>query len=264
MKKQKSSLIFKLLLISFSLLLIYSVVNIIKWKIDSNKTNKQINKIVENTKILKSDEEAIIIDRKEEIPSNNPYWDYINLSLIDVDFKELKKTNPDVIAWIKVEGTKVNYPFVQTKNNHYYLNHSFDKTRNNAGWVFLDYKNKINELDGNTILYAHARKDDTMFGSLRNIFKSNWYKNTNNHLIKVSTEKENTLWQVFSVYKILNTDDYLKLNLNNNFLKLIKNRSDYKFDTDVNINDKIITLSTCYGNDSRVVMHAKLIKKEIK
>lgn len=262
----KKKIILNIIIGFFTILLLYSIVNIIKWKIDNDNTNKQMASIIKDTIIenSKGDKEEIIIKQKENIEKTNPYWDYLKVSLVDVDFSKLKTINQDVVGWINVVGTNINYPFVQTKNNHYYLNHSFDKTRNNAGWVFLDYKNKINELDGNTILYAHARKDNTMFGSLRNIFKSDWYKNTNNHLVKVSTEKENTLWQVFSVYKILNTDDYLKLNLNNNFLKLIKNRSDYKFDTEVNINDKIITLSTCYGNDSRVVLHAKLIKKEIK
>ena len=117
------------------------------------------------------------------------------------------------------------------------------------------------------ILYAHARKNTTMFGSLKNILKNNWYNDINNHVIKLSTEKENTLWQVFSIYKIPTTNDYIQTDFisdyeYNEFLQMIKNRSQFKFNTNLNANDRIITLSTCYTNDQKVVLHAKLIKRE--
>ena len=132
------------------------------------------------------------------------------MNLINVDFDELKKINSNTKGWIQVNGTNINYPFVQAKDNKYYLIHSFDKSYNNAGWVFLDYRNNINSLSKNTIIYAHGRLDTTMFGSLKNILKSGWLNNTNNYVVKLSTETENTLWQVFSVYNIPTTSDYIK------------------------------------------------------
>ena len=188
------------------------------------------------------------------------------MNLIDVDFKELKKKNKDTVGWIKVNGTNINYPFVQTKDNDYYLTRSFDKTYNDAGWVFLDYRNNIKELNKNTIIYAHSRRDRTMFGSLKNILSNGWLKNTDNYIIKLSTEYENTLWQVFSVYHIPTTNDYLRINFANDkeyleFLNKLKNRSLYNFNTSINEGDYIITLSTCYNKTDKVVLHAKLIKK---
>ncbi len=117
------------------------------------------------------------------------------MNLIDVDFSKLKEKNSDTIAWIKVNGTNINYPIVKTTDNDYYLNHSFDKTYNDAGWIFMDYRNTLNN-DKNTIIYGHGRLDKTMFGTLRNILKSSWLNNTNNYVIKMSNDKENTLWQV--------------------------------------------------------------------
>ena len=104
-----------------------------------------------------------------------------------------------------------------------------------------------------------------MFGSLKNLLKSNWYNNTDNHVIKLSTKNRNSLWQVFSVYHVPTTNDYLKVNFKNNsefssFVKMLQDRSVYKFNTTVNKNDKILTLSTCYKNNQKMVMHAKLIK----
>lgn len=89
------------------------------------------------------------------------------MNLINVDFNELKKFNSNTKGWIQVNGTNINYPFVQAKDNKFYLTHSFDKSYNSAGWVFLDYRNNINELSKNTIIYAHGRLDTTMFGSLK-------------------------------------------------------------------------------------------------
>lgn len=251
--------------------LIISIFNIIKWKLDSNKTVKQINEIYEVTEVIEinNEENTEIIEQKEEIPEFNPYWEYIKMNLIDVNFNELKKTNDSTVGWIQVNGTNINYPFVQTTNNKYYLTHSFNKSYNSAGWVFLDYRNDINQLNKNTIIYAHGRFDTTMFGSLKNILSSGWLNNTNNYIVKLSTEKHNTLWQVFSVYHIPTTSDYLKIDFEDNkqflnFSNMLLNRSNHNFNTTISENDKILTLSTCYNNDEKVVLHAKLIKIETK
>ena len=247
-----------------------SLFNIIKWKIEAKTTNNQIEtaqKVVKPVEIINNDKIEII--EQEKVPLDNPYWEYVQMNLIDVDFNDLKNINPSTIGWIQVNGTNINYPFVQTNDNKYYLNHSFNKSKNSAGWVFMDYRNNISVLDKNTIIYAHGRLDNTMFGSLKNILTSGWLNNKNNYIVKLSTEYENNLWQVFSVYKIKTTNDYLQISFisNESFLeftdKLIK-RSDFNFNTKVNENDKILTLSTYYNEKEKVVLHAKLIKKVIK
>lgn len=77
------------------------------------------------------------------------------------------------------------------------------------------------------------------------------------------------MWEVFSIYHIPTTDDYLKVKFTSdnefeNYIEMVKNRSIYKFDTDVLADDKILTLSTCYRNNEKLVLHAKLIKTQIK
>lgn len=191
------------------------------------------------------------------------------MNMITVDFTDLIKQNKDTKGWIQVNGTNINYPFVQSNDNAYYLNHSFNKKKNEAGWVFLDYRNDINKLSKNNIIYAHSRLDKTMFGSLKNILKSNWYNDTDNHIIKLSTETENTLWQVFSVYHIKTENYYITTDFKNDeefqkFINTISSRSKLKFDATVDVNDTILTLSTCYKTDEKVVLHAKLIKKEVR
>ena len=278
MKKKKLKLKWKnlllLMIILVSLIILFiSCFDVIKWFIDSKKTNTQINKIleiVEVEEVLEDENITVeIIEQVEEIPEANPYWDYIKMNLINIDFTELKKINSDTKGWIQVNGTNINYPFVQTSNNKYYLNRSFDKSYNNAGWVFLDYRNSINNLSKNTIIYAHGRLDTTMFGSLKNILSSGWLDNTDNYIVKLSTETENTLWQVFSVYHIPTTSDYIQVTFSSdeefkNWTMMLINRSQFNFNTTVNELDNILTLSTCFNEDEKVVLHAKLIKKETK
>ncbi len=249
---------------------IISTSKIIKWKIDGTNIEKQVEKIQETIKVTEIDdnEKTEIIEPTITIPETNPYWDYIKMKLIDVDFNELKKINKESKGWIKVNGTNINYPFVQARDNEYYLNHAFDKSSNGAGWIFLDYRN-TEQNNKNTIIYGHGRYDNTMFGSLKNILTSGWLDNTDNYIVKLSTEKENTLWQVFSVYRTLVTSDYLQTDFDDDnefekFTKMLIDRSEYKFNTEVYGNDRILTLSTCYKDEERVVLHAKLIKIEKK
>lgn len=266
--KWKNLIALLIFLIAF-IFLIKSGIDLINYFIDTNNTNEEIKNIEDAVKIeeVPDNENTEIIEQKEQIPKDNPYWDYIKMNLISVNFDDLLKINNETKGWIQVNGTNINYPFVQTSNNDYYLTHSYDKSYNQAGWVFMDYRNDTINYDKNTILYAHGMNNKTMFGSLRNILNSSWYNNTNNHIIKLSTPTENTLWQVFSVYHIETTNDYIQTEFTSDeeyqtFLDMLKGRSAVIFDTTLNTTDKILTLSTCYNKTDKVVMHAKLIKRE--
>ncbi len=264
--KWKNIILFAIILVFLTIFIISSI-NIIKWLIDSKSTEKQINEVQEKVEVVEKEDNESTEIIENEVPSSDPYWDYIKMSLIDVNFTELKEINNSTVGWIQVLGTNVNYPFVQYTDNKFYLNHTFDKSYNSAGWVFMDYRNNKDDFDKNTIIYAHGRADNTMFGSLKRIIYNGWLSNKNNYIVRLSTESENTLWQVFSVYKIPTTNDYLDINFktDENFLEfanMLLERSAHDFNTTVNENDKILTLSTCFNDTDKVVLHAKLIKRE--
>ncbi len=266
--KKKNCLLILLFLVSF-FLVIYGAIGTGRWLVDSRNTKKiekQILQLDPVTEVIDG-QDIIITPQEEEIPKENPYWDYIKMNLIDVDFSSLKEINSHTIGWLQVLGTNINYPFVQANDNDYYLTHAFDDSYNSAGWVFMDYRNRVQAEEKNTIIYAHGRYDQTMFGSLKNIMYSSWVNDSNNHIVRISTEYENTLWQVFSVYRILTTNDYIQTEFSSDeeyltFLQMLKNRSAYSFPANVSKNDRILTLSTCYNDNEKVVLHAKLIKKE--
>lgn len=249
-KKKKRGKIKKIiiLLILFILIsiMIFTGIKIFNWL----KENKESNDIIED------------IQESVSINENND-----NIDKYNVDFESLKQKNSDTIAWIKVNGTDIEYPVVKTTNNDYYMTHSFDKSYNSVGWVFMDYKDKFDGTDKNMVIYAHNRRDGSMFGTLKNILTDEWQSNKGNYIIPFITENENVQYQVFSVYKIEKEDYYITTNFGTKnefqkFINTIKSRSYKDFGIDVKNTDQILTLSTC-ANDNRyrVVLHAKKIKE---
>lgn len=245
---------------------LYSGYKIITWLIDSMNTKVVAQEATEaaNVTEVEDDENTEVIE-SDDAPES-PYWKFLNMSLLDVDLNELRKTNPDVVGWIKVGGTNINYPFMQTSDNEYYLTHSLDKSYNSAGWVFADYRLRLDNTDRNTIIYAHGRYDGTMFGTLRTAETNGWLNNTDNYVVRTVTDKETSMWQVFSTYHLPTTSDYIRTSFANdtdfqNFVNMLKARSSHDFQTTVSSSDHILTLSTCYSDTERMVLHAKLIKR---
>lgn len=253
-------------------ILMILIVVIINWILENKKTDNIIDDIYEVAEI----EEITTTEKKDKnieqevittTIEDSLYTKYNNMNMIKVNFDNLLQINNDTKGWIMVPGTNVNYPFVQSNDNLYYLKHSYDKSSNKKGWVFLDYRNNMDNLSKNTIIYAHGLVNNQMFGSLRKILKSSWYNNKNNHIIKLSTPTSNQLWQVFSTYTIEPEDYYITTSFSSDeefqeFINIIKSRSVYDYGTKINTNDNILTLSSCYSDTKRMVLHAKLIKSD--
>lgn len=240
-KKYEKTILNLILYIILLSILIYSGIKIFKWYKD--KTNN--NKIAEQIK------STVIVEEE-------------NGDEYTVDFNKLKEKNNETIAWLKVNNTNVEYPVVKGTNNIFYLNHSFDKSNNSAGWIFADYRNKFDNTDKNIVIYGHNMRDGSMFGSMLNILNAKWYENEENTNITLYTENEKCMYKVFSVYKIENEDYYIKTEFKNDndnefedFIKTLKKRSIKDFNVDVSKDDNILTLSTCANNNKyRVVLHA--------
>lgn len=241
------NIVLNVLLIFFSLCIIISLYKIIDWKIKNNETKKMQEQISKSIVIEEKEQEANILDK------------------YTINFEELNKINDEVVGYLKVNGTDISFAVVKHNDNSYYLNHSFDKSNNSAGWIFADYRNKLDGTDKNIIIYGHNRRDGSMFNSLKNILKKDWYSIEENRKIIFITESEKALYEVFSVYQIEKEEYYITTDFSSDeqfeeFINKIKSRSIVDFNIDVSKNDNIITLSTC-ANDNRyrVVLHAKKI-----
>ena len=204
-------------------------------------TSENTTETTENNIIIKE-----VINKYDNIPSA---------------FDKLESINNDFVGWIKVNNTMINYPVLKHDDNNYYLSHDIYLNKTTTGWIFMDYRNMESNLNKNTIIYGHALKSGLMFGTLYKTASESWIKNEENLIISLKTKYEDNRYKIFSIYKIDETTDYLRVNFidNNEFLSfvnMIKKRSIYEFDTKIKEDDKILTLSTCSGNNRRLVVHA--------
>ncbi len=242
--KSIKEIFLNILILLFIIILINSIVYIAKWFVD-NKENEEISDKVSEA-IIEINE-----NKDEEIEYK-------------VDFVKLKEINNQIVAYLKVNGTKIEYAVVQAKDNSYYLRKNLDKKYNVGGSIFMDYKNKLDGTDKNIVIYGHNMKNDSMFGTLKNILKEEWYNNEENYIINLTTEKEEKKYKVFSVYKIKTEDYYIDTEFKENefeqFINTLKDRSIKDFGTEIDEQDNILTLSTCADNNAyRIVLHAKQI-----
>lgn len=283
-KKEKSpNKIISLLIISLSFSTYLICIFILtRWYIQTERNKKFTNSLTEQISLIINEENntnEYKDTNNELIPSENISNTEINQdqqtnitnptyvpSYINVNLNYYINQNKDTVGWIKIDNTKIDYPLLQSTNNTHYLNHDFYNKKTSIGWLYADYRNNFKTLDNNTIVYGHNLIDQYMFGILPTFLDEKWLNMPEQHYIKISTTTSNQIWQIFSVYKIEPTTDYLQtkfysLETYQNFINKITNRSIHKLNINVTTTDKILTLSTCDNTGKkRVVIHAKLIK----
>lgn len=226
---------------------------------DNYAAMKNVNDIQEKiTQVIQiNDSEKIMTELNEDKEEDDKLY-------VNADIVSLIQENPETIGWLKVNNTNIDYPVVQGVDNEYYLKHNYYLEEDNSGWVFMDYRNNTEYLSDNIIIYAHNRyHSGVMFGTLQNTLRYSWYTNPENQIISFRTLYEDLNYQIFSIYKISVTTDYMRVLFADdtdklNFYTMLKDRSIYDFGIELSGNDKIITLSTCADENNRYVLHAVL------
>lgn len=177
----------------------------------------------------------------------------------EVDFAELQAINPDVVAWIFIEGTNINYPVVQGTDNSYYLNHLFDGRRNGAGSIFMDYRNTGDFADRNNILYGHHMQNDTMFAQITEYKEQAFYDA--HPVCLVMTPQGNHKLEFFAGYVIDMNSQAWKLEFASDeeyalWLEDALSKSTFTSSVDPTAHDRVVTFSTCTYeyNDARYVL----------
>ncbi len=161
---------------------------------------------------------------------------------ITIDWDNLRLINKDIVGWIEIEGTKINYPILKDIDNPFYLKHSFNKKYNENGSIFTTNKNPF--VDEETIIYGHNMKNRSMFSMLDNYLNKEFlYSHLN---IKIYTPTENYNGTIFSAYSIgIETENNNIKNLNfNERIDYYKKISKYPIDITCSPS-KTVKLSTC-------------------
>ena len=227
--------------------------------IDNYKSIKEVAKIQKDieTYIIATDTEDLTkeLQKQTETPIKNSY------------IAALMTINSDAVGWLKVNNTNIDYAILQAGDNDYYLEYNIYKEKDPNGWLFLDYENHVDRVDDNTIIYGHNRLlNGVMFGTLNKVLYKNWYTNPENQIIRYDTLYGSYEYQIFSIYVIPTTNDYLKTTYVDDdekleFLNKLKDRSIYDFNVNLTRDSKIITLQTCHDETTKLVVHGVLVKK---
>ena len=188
---------------------------------------------------------------------------------IEVDFDKLKSVNEDVVGWIYVDALPdISYPIVKGKDNQTDLHQTYEKNYNFAGTIFVDYENSGDFSDCNTLVYGHNMKNGSMFGHLKK-FREDDKLYKQDKYFWILTPERNYRYEIITAYTTgVNSDTYTLFKGPGEefekYLETIKGYSEIQTDdTDLTIKDRIVTLSTCTGNEStRFVVQGKRVDAE--
>lgn len=172
----------------------------------------------------------------------------------NVDFKSLQAINPDIVGWLDIEALDISYPIVQGKDNDQYLHRTVEGNSNFAGSIFMDYENKRDFSDPNTVVYGHNMKNQSMFGQLKFIKEQEKYKDSIYFWIVTPTKRYR--YQMFSAYvtetggetyTFFSAPDQQFLD----YASKMATRSEIPLPgVTFDANSKVVTLSTCSYNDN--------------
>ena len=238
--------------IIFIIIFIISISAIAYYFYNMNK-NKGKN-ILEDTKI---DEEQVTEQRTERM----------------LQLEELKKENQDIVGWIEIEGTNINYPVLQGTDNQYYMKHTYNKENSKDGSIFLDKNYDWNIPSSNLLLYGHNNKNGTMFQNLLKYKDESFYKE--HPTIRFTTIDEDCQYEIISAFlsRVYYQDEqnvfryYYFINANNEveynqYIEESKKASLYDTGKSATYGEQLLTLSTCsyHTEDGRFAVVAKKIK----
>ncbi len=227
---------------------------------------KELRELVSTEKIIRSSDDVEDEDDEEAWEDkDNKRKQLMQVMENPVDFDTLCSINSDVIGWLEMEAIpSISYPMVQGKDNDYYLHRTFQRTDNFAGSIFIDYMNKKDFSDHNTIIYGHNMKDGSMFGSLKNYRDPNVYDKSS--YFWIYTPDYIYKYQITTFEEVAyNSPAYqIVFDTNEEFIEYLyrmQDMSEKRTGVELSSDDQIVTLSTCTGNEAtRFIVQGKKIE----
>ena len=181
------------------------------------------------------------------------------------DVQSLKEVSNDIIGWIKIPNTRIDYPVVKGKDNDYYLNHDINGNENRHGAIFMDYRSNPSE-DKNIIIYGHHMKDGTMFKDLVSFKDKNFFNA--NSFIYLDIENKKSKYEIFSVYITGPDSSNIPITFNSiddyhDFFSDARDRSLFSSEVEFSEEGRILTLYTCTYEyeDARLIVHAQSVEE---
>jgi len=187
--------------------------------------------------------------------------------LAPIDFEALRNKFPNAVAWIRIDGTSVNYPVMRGPDNEYYLTRRPDGRTSRSGSIFMDFRNSPDFSDPNTLIHGHRMRSGAMFGMLSNYSSQSFY---DRHLtVSIFTPQGDFEILLFAGYAIDQVVEVVPMNFRDTedfdrFIQRARRRSMFRSDVEVSFGDRLVTLATCEYTFSdgrgRLVIVGKLVE----
>lgn len=247
---------------------------LVKFRYDKSNTEKEMEQLQSMVKETEnenqqSDNVEFVID--DDTSSNTQVNEYESNGML-TRYYDLYQTNNDMVGWIKIDGTIIDYPVVYNENNNvYYLHRNFYKENSSSGVPFLDFQCNLQDWSDNLIIYAHNMRNGTMFHELLEYSKLGFWEN--HKIVKFDTMYVRCEYEVFAAFRtaVGSEDEFMYYEFINadskeDFDEYVKNCKDKSlYDTGITpeYGETLLTLSTCsYNtNNERFVVVARQTKK---
>ena len=245
----------KYIMIVLIVIFVLCVISTMYYFYNANKEKQEYKEILDNIEI---DAAEVTVQKTERM----------------LQLEELQKENDEIIGWLEIEGTNINYPVLQTKDNDYYLTHNYKKEKSSTGSLFLDKDFDLINGSSNYLIYGHRSKQGIMFEDLMKYAKEDFYKN--HTTIKFITASEDSTYEIISIfysrvyyksekdvfryYYFVNAENEQEYN---KFVSNAKKSSIYDIEATAEYGDQLLTLSTCeYSQeDGRFAVVARKVKE---
>jgi len=263
-EKEKSFNINFLFIIFFSCVLVFSIYQIVMWFIDMKKSEEQHQELLN---------QVVLSGTVDNENNGNEVGAEVE-EVVKIDFEKLLAINEDVVGWVMVDGTNINYPILQSYDNNYYLKRDINRHISKSGSIYMDYRNE-GFSDKNTVLYGHNMKNSTMFAELEKIYNgelgndveikvfipgditdASGSKDLDGANVSEGASKE-VIYKVFSTYAIRPADFNMNIGISE---ALDYTKIDFVGFEDLKGEEKVLTLFTCTDSMAeRIIVHAILV-----
>ena len=280
-KRKGIHVVIYLLLSVLIVLSIMYIINFFSLKQEAKEQSKLLNatdiykmgdakEVAENS--LESEKENVELEseKKGETISTENTEEQNVVTERTLQVKQLQEQNADIVGWLEIENTNINYPVLQGTDNSYYMTHNYKKENSRNGSIFLDANYNWNIASNNLLIYGHNLGNGMMFQELLKYEKESFYRE--HPVIRFTTAEEDAEYEIISVFKsrVYHKSEknvfryYFFLNSEseeeyNQFVRNAKNASSYPIDATASYGDQLITLSTCsyYVQDGRFAVVGK-------
>ena len=272
-EKDDKDFVYTILYIIFMTIIIISALYIFKFYKMSNEATEEsqlLNEIDLETQ-EKANNSSNDIETKNNEADGNTSKNIENNNIETTErmlkVKKLQKENDDIVGWLEIEDTNINYPVLQGDDNEFYLNRNYKKEKSEKGSIFLDAKYNWNIPSNNLLIYGHNIINGLMFQDLLKYESQDFYKKHPN--IRFTTEKDDKEYEIISVFKsrvyykaeknVFRYYDFINAKKEEDYMEFVKNAkktSIYDIEATAKYGDELITLVTCsyHIEDGRFVV----------